>query len=246
MKFFKRCSAVIVTALIVNGCSQTKTAETSNINYLWTLQSAQGESALTAQSHPAPDQPLTLHMAADSKPAKVVVATFQDKTLSLSPPPVVIPIGANAESAVEWKVPTDKGKIFTAIIPADGESSGEMEQLLAECVKQGNGTGPAAQRLYDRLSEWAGEDRAGSKSAGAEVVELGAALSTSLMSPEAPQKERLDDARGGASPDPAPQTSGARTESSPVIAFDWRKSSKQAAFGADVHPVVIYDFDRTP
>ena len=247
MKFFKRCSAVIVTALIVNGCSHTKAAETSNINYLWTFQSAQGESALNAQSLPVPDQPLTLHLAADSQPAKVVVATFQDKALSLAPSPVVVPVGANAESAVEWKVPTARGKIFTAIVPADGASSDEIEQLLAECLKQGDGKGPAAQRLYDRLSEWAGQDRTGSQSAGAEVVELGAALSTSLMSPEA-QKSRQEEA-GGSSADSSAPVLQAATPVVPekrVNSFDWRKSSKRVAFGIDTYPVVIYDFAPAP
>jgi hypothetical protein len=153
----------------------------------------------------------------------------------VSSPPVLIKVPAKSEDKIEWKLPEarESSKVFAAFLPADGESSREMEALLQRFSEQKEGNGPAAQRLYDRLSEWAGEDRTGSASEGEQIVELGAAMSTSLMSPEA-SRPRVGD-------DVSPQ--GANMESqNPAAAFDWRKNSRQAAFGADVHPVVIYDF----
>jgi hypothetical protein len=234
--------ALFALVLMFSGCSQnevpalakTRVLDLGTIDYLWTVQSAQGEVALGPESQTQPDQALSLWVATDSQPAKVLVATFQDRSLSMSPPPDLVKVPANREHVVPWKVPTDpeSAKVFTVFLPAEGETSDEIEALLEQCSQQKAGEGPAAQRLYDRLSEWAGEDRSGSASQGHQVVEVGAALSTSLMSPEA---------SGRLGSDNRERDEKIELKDSSAL-FDWRKTSRQAAFGVDVHPVVICDF----
>ena len=225
--------ASFVLALILVGCSQKEVPAPGKVDYLWTVPSPQGESALGPQSQPGPEQPLYLRVATDSHSAAVLVATFQGRDLSMAPPPVLVRVPANSEKVIEWKLPTgrDPSKIFTAFLPADGESSREMEALQKQWDEQKGGQGPAAQRLYECLSEWAGEDRTGSASAGHQVVELGPALTTGLMTPEGARLETnnvMDEKK---------ERTGRTSDS-----FQWRKNSRQVAFAANVHPVVIYDF----
>ena len=233
--------ALWLLAFTLLGCAPSKPSLPSKVNYLWTLSSVQGEAALGPQSQPAPDQPLRLRVATDSQPARVLVATFQDQVLCIAPPPVLVELPANSEQVIQWQVPSgQKGsKVFTAFLPAAGESSREVEGLLKQLSEPKAESGAAAQRLYARLSEWAGQDRSGSASAGHQVVELGAALSTSLMSPEA-------------SP---PESGGGRASSKDTVSpqgkatsalVDWRKVSREVSVGDDVHPVVIYDFATAP
>lgn len=189
----------MVSILILNGCSQPEAASTpvttAKVSYLWTVISAQGEAVLDKGANLTPGQSIALHVAADSQPAKVVVAAFEDNALSFRPPPTVVTVPSGGEQTVRWQAPQpgDSPKVFSAFIPADGASSREIEQLVAQCAAQKDGRGPAAQRLYDRLTEWAGQDRGGSKSSGAQVLELGATLATFSMSPETEKKSEEAD-----------------------------------------------------
>jgi hypothetical protein len=145
--------------------------------------------------------------------------------------PVLVNVSANTEAAVPWKVPAgpESCKVFTAFLPADGEASREAEDLISQILQQKQAEGPAAQRLYGRLSEWAGQDRSGSSNAGHQEIELGAALSTGLMSPEA---------QGQA-------TSSNNNPSSGRLQSNWRVKSRQLTLGTESYPVVICEFAST-
>lgn len=224
------------------GCGRSPEPAGGKVSYLWTLSTPQGgETALGAQSRPSPGQPLTLHVAADSQATDVYLSSFQGQ--SLAEPPQRVSVPANTEQVVDWRVPPgqESSKIFTVFLPTDSPSSREMEGLLTQCSQQGV-QGAAGQRLYDRLSEWAGEDRSGSASAGPEVVELGAALSTALTSPESVAQS--NSGRGAALEDAAPQAAPMKPKG--ASPFDWRKSSRQVEVGSEVHPVVITDFASRP
>jgi hypothetical protein len=242
LKTLKTRFALLALVLLLNGCSQSPPPEPAKLSYLWTLPSSGGEVALSPETSYTPGQAMTLHVATGSQPATVVVAAFQDETLSLSPPPTRVPVAAGTETSVSWTIPEGQGrsKVFAVFMPSDGESSLEIAKTIEQCLSKDNTA--AAQRLYDLLSEWAGQDRSGSNSAGAQVVELGAALSTSLMNPQSQRSGNVGDSSSREGKKENVQ-GGPAKQSAP---FDWRKSSRQVVYGADVHPVVIYGFASSP
>lgn len=228
------------------GCGVSKPPASSELNCLWTVVAENREQPLDSVSRPAPGAPLVLRVASPSKAGFVLVATFEGGTLAQNPPPELRKIPASGEDSLAYSTPAgnQSSKVFTAFFAEDAPEVAELKQLLAQVSQQKDGKGPAAQRLYSRLSDWKGEDRTGSASAGQKVVELGASISTSSASPE-----RGSRPGAGAVPLETKSKSSDNAISRPLppapVAplLNWRDSSQRILVGDHLHPVLVYNFE---
>jgi hypothetical protein len=180
---------------------------------------------------------LRLYAASESD-ADLLVAGFENGSLSPHYSSRVVSLKAGQQQVLDWEgaAPAD---LYVAFVPPGSSDAQQLQQLAEKYRDRPEPDGAPAQRMYQLLTEWAGEN-SGVQRGGKLVPDVGGVRVTAADTQQPSSKNSLKAAG------PAPQAPGARAKQEGMSyeaaapAFDWRAHATKVRYDSQVHGVVVY------
>lgn len=176
--------------------------------------------------------------AASQSDADLLVAGFENGSLSSHYPSRVVSLKAGQEQILDWEG-APSADLYVAFVPPGSSDARQLQQLADKYRDRPEPDGAPAQRMYQLLTEWAGE-KSEVRRGGKAIPDVGGVRITAADTQQ-PAAERSQKVAAPAAPaaGAAPKGQNISYEAD-APAFNWRAHATKVRYDSNVHGVVVY------